>query len=76
MSRNKTTRQQDFVDVATRLFSWQKGLFPTVSDLSDVPAFLQCSRHNGHLWSRPNRRKLNRCALPIENANLVSAFWP
>ena len=30
VSRNKTTRQQDFVDVATRLFSWQKGLFPTI----------------------------------------------
>ena len=29
VSRNKTMRQQDFVDVATRLMSWQKGLFPT-----------------------------------------------
>ena len=23
-------RQQDFVDVASRLLSWQKGLFPTL----------------------------------------------
>jgi len=30
VSRNKTMRQQDFVDVATRLLSWQKGLFPII----------------------------------------------
>jgi hypothetical protein len=39
VSRNKTTRQQDYVDVAIRLLSWQKGLFPTAVSLGRTKGF-------------------------------------
>ncbi len=40
VSRNKIMRQQDFIDVATRLVSWQKGLFPiSVRDIIYIYIF-------------------------------------
>ncbi len=38
VSRNKIMRQQDFVDVATRLLSWQKGLFVEMYDVNESSA--------------------------------------